>query len=75
MKAIQTKYLPPTNTLGARVKAFDGDGNQVTISHYQHELEEYEIHEKAAKMLMEKLGWDGKIAGGWLKDGMAFVFI
>ena len=64
MIAIHTKYIPPTNTKGSRIKAYTvGYGEQkgfnVTIS-YPHE-HSYEVsHFQAVKALVEKhkLDWD-----------------
>ena len=56
MQAIITKYLPPTNTLGARVKATARAGS-VTVQ-CGHDLSYKENHAFAARSLMEKLTWD-----------------
>ena len=73
-KAIQTKYLPATDTKGSRIKAFDCDKNSVTIG-YDSALNSENAHKKAALALMKKMGWSGEIKGGWLKKGMVFVFV
>lgn len=73
MKAIVTKYHGPTNTKGARISASDLDGNRSIIS-YPHELSGDAVHLLAAKALCHKMGWKGELVGGWLKDGMAWVF-
>lgn len=53
MKAIQTKYLGPTNYKGARIKAWaDGWGSK-TIS-YPHEYNTERAHYEAAKALIDK---------------------
>lgn len=54
-QAIETKYLAPTNTRGARIKAAARAGS-VTIS-YPHELNTDQAHAKAAWALVNKLGW------------------
>lgn len=75
MKAIQTKYLGPTNCRGSRIKATDNDGNKVTIP-YPYELHQGEdMHRKAARALCDKMGWKGRLVGGALKNGYAFVFL
>ena len=78
MKAIETKYLGPTNTKGSRIKATDNDGNSIIIP-YDYSLDTYEAHEKAAKRLVEKLKWNEKglfeLKGGFLKKGYAFIFV
>lgn len=73
MKAIQTKFLGPTNFKGSRVKAFDLDGNSTTLS-YDHGLNTDEMHAKAARTLRDKMGWRGSMIGGYVKNGMVFVF-
>ena len=73
MKAIQTKYMGPTNFKGSRIKASDCDGNTLTIP-YPHELSGEDVHRKAAEALRDKMGWTGELIGGALKDGYAFVF-
>jgi len=57
MQAIQTKYLPATNNLPSRIKAFCQAGS-VTIS-YPHEHDESGAHYAAAQALLVKLGWTG----------------
>jgi hypothetical protein len=73
MKAITVKYLSPTNTKGTRVKASDGDGNSVILPK-DYALDSYEMAQKAAVRLCEKMDWHGVIEGGYTKDGMVFVF-
>ncbi len=74
MKAITTKYLPATNTntKGSRIKAFDCDGNQVTIP-YPHELSGEDCYRLAAVKLSEKMEWSwGELVGGGIKNGYVF---
>jgi hypothetical protein len=73
MKAIQTTYKGPTNTRGSRIIASDCDGNKVTIP-YPYDLSGSEVHRKAADALCAKMQWKGEMIGGWLKNGMVFVF-
>ena len=73
MKAIKTKYKGPTNTRGSRIIASDEDGNRVTIS-YPYELSGEAVHHKAAVELCKKMGWEGELIGGSLKDGYVFLF-
>lgn len=73
MKAISTKYIGPTNSRGSRIKAFDSDNNQVTIS-YPYELSGEDVYRKAAEALRDKMGWTGELIGGGTKDGYVFVF-
>jgi hypothetical protein len=77
MQAIITKYFGPTNTRGSRIKAQCAAGS-VTIG-YPYELSGMDCHAKAAKALVNKLGWTdahyGGLLGGQLPNGdYAFVF-
>lgn len=77
MKAIQTKYLPPTNTKGLRIKAFDFDGNSVTISAYNlpgDDLSDSACRH-AAHAFLNKMDWPwdkSKLVSGAVKDGYIF---
>src|SRR5688572_5297382 len=73
-RAIFTKYLPPTNVRGARVKAYDHEGNSVTIS-YDQGLQRDEIYALAARRLCEKMDWLGELVGGGTPEGSVFVFL
>lgn len=73
MKAIETRYLGPTNTRGSRITATEPDGKRLTIS-YPHELSGEAVHRKAAEALRDKLGWKGELVGGATKHGYCFVF-
>lgn len=77
MQAIQTRYLNPTNSRGARIKATCAAGS-ITID-YPHELSDQAVHRKAAEALVSKLGWVdphyGGLLGGCLPNGdYCFVF-
>jgi len=74
MKAIVTKYLSPTNTKGARIRASDEDGNKVIIP-FPYELSGEAVHRKAAQALADRMNWSGKLIGGSLKNGYVFVFL
>lgn len=74
MKAIQTKYIPATDTKPSRIKATAEGGHSLTIT-YNHEGNE---HEQAAKALVAKMNWGQgcRLVGGGLPDGsMAWVFV
>lgn len=76
MIAIQTKYLPATNTKGARIKAFTDTGFNATIS-YPHELSFEQCHFEAVKALVEKNGLQWNIENmryGGTKNGYVFCF-
>lgn len=66
MQAIQTKYIPATNTKFSRIKAWCEAGS-VTIA-YPHEHDESGAHYSAAQALIVKLGWTGPHYGE-LKQG------
>jgi hypothetical protein len=74
MKAIKTKYIGPTNYLGSRCKASDGDRNSITLS-WDDSLNSDEMHEKAAYALCNKMKRKCKLAGGGFKDCMVWVMI
>jgi len=76
MKAIECKYLAPTDHRGSRIKATAGKGISVTIP-YDYSLSTYELYEAAALALIEKRGWRNgmKIKGGDTETGMVFVFV
>lgn len=61
MQTIRTRYLPPTNTLGARLKALCEAGS-VTVSYGYGETRDE--HARAALTLLAKLGWGGDWAMG-----------
>lgn len=67
MQAIQTKYLAPTNSRGARIKATCA-AKSITVS-YAYELNIAENHRLAATELKTSLGWSGTLESGSLKDG------
>ena len=76
MKAIQTKYLSPTNTRGSRIKAFDWSGNSIIIE-FDYALDALEANFKAAMAFIDKMGWNwtrDKISYGVIKSGHVFCF-
>jgi hypothetical protein len=76
MIAIQTKYLPCTNTLGSRIKAWTSSGFTATIS-YPHELSHELCHFQAVKALVAKheLNWDlVDMRFGGTENGYVFCF-
>ena len=76
MIAIQTKFLPVTNSRGSRIKAWTSTGFSVTIP-YPHE-ESYELaHFEAVKALVDKhnLDWDlSDMRWGGTESGYVFCF-
>jgi hypothetical protein len=76
MIAIQTKYLPATNTRGSRIKAWTDSGFSVTIS-CPHELSYELCHFEAVKALVAKhnLAWDlTDMRYGGTEKGYVFCF-
>jgi hypothetical protein len=68
MQAIVTRYLPPTNFRGARIKATAATGS-ITL-HWDHALNPSNNHLAAAEALSTKFGWNyGKWVTGCLADG------
>jgi hypothetical protein len=66
-QCITTKYLGPTNSRGARVKA-KAQAGSVTVS-WDDALDANENHDAAALALATKYGWRGTLVGGGLPDG------
>ena len=73
-KAIVTKYLPPTNYKGARIKATSTDGS-VTLS-YDYEVSAERNHLDAAESLALTY-WNEHLdlIGGERPDGKGFCFV
>ena len=76
-KAIKVRSYGPTNTRGAKVKAWATklyDKISVTIP-WDYCISRSENHMKAALKLTEKLEWHGKMVMGHCDDGdSVFVF-
>lgn len=69
MQAIQTVYRGPTNTRGSCIAAKCAAGS--LSMPYDHGLSLDGNHEKAAKALCKKLGWEGEgFSGGMLMGGL-----
>jgi hypothetical protein len=76
MIAIQTKYLPVTNTKGSRIKAWTSNGQSVTVP-YDHAFSHELVHFQAVKALIakHKLDWDlSDMRYGGTEDGYVFCF-
>ena len=75
MKAITVKYLGPTNHKGSRLKAYDLDGNSITIP-FDYGLSDYDLYASAATAFINKMKWEVKgFIGGGVKEGMVFVLL
>lgn len=77
MQAIVTKYIGPTDTKGARIKA-TCDAGSITVP-YPYELSGADVHANAAMALVRKLGWDAYpqswICGSVGNGNIAYVFV
>ena len=78
-KTIQVKYLSPTTSAGARLKAFVSTKGERMVMPWDYALKNDESYCLAARNLAEKLNWKGKLVGGFV-DGsksvnMVFVFV
>ena len=72
MHAIVTKFIPATNTRGARIKATSQAGSVMIAYDYSGDAS----HRRAAQALCEKMGWptDNWIDGG-TPDNSGFAFV
>lgn len=73
-QAIITRYLCPTNNLGARVKAQCEAGTK--IIHWDHADSVEENHRNAALALQNCFGWESEndlIGGSAFNGGFVFV--
>ena len=75
-QSIQTRYIRPTNTRGARIKATTSSGLSVTVS-YDHALSYADAHWPAVQELIKKyhLEWGNKFAVGASTDDRGYVFV
>ena len=73
VQAIVTKYLPPTNVKGSRIKASAAAGS-LTL-HLDHALSIADAHAKVAEVLANKLGWVGNWFMGGLPDDRGYCFV
>lgn len=66
-QAIHTKFFPPTNTKGSRIRASYAGGSRVYNWDYSYDVNEN--HAAAARALQKHLNWSGVYVGGTLPDG------
>lgn len=71
-QAIVTKFIGPSYSLGARIKA-TAEAGSVTLG-YDYALNADKNHEAAAMALANKFGWGGRWVGGAYDKGYYFVF-
>ena len=74
LQSIETHYVGPTNTRGARIIAASASGIRSSIP-YPHELSGVEGHLQAALKLCAKLSWTGTLVGAGTKRGYVFSFL
>ena len=75
MKAIETKYVPATNTKPSRIKAMTADRKISITIPYNHEGSVSDAHSEAAVALCHKLDWKGALVMGALNEtGYVFCF-
>lgn len=77
MRAIHTKYLPPSNTRGSRIKAYLSDGRSITHE-FNYDAGELRRHELAARALIAReftyVSADAPLVFGDSADGRGYVF-
>lgn len=75
-QAIITKYLSPTNTKGARVKAYATGARPTVTIPWNHDWTPGRNHYFAAELLKKRLAWSGTLESGSLSPGqVVHVFI
>lgn len=82
MIAIETKYMGPTNYRGSRIQAvtMEPTKRRLTVD-CEDALGIQENHVRAARLLIEKLGWhpadDGRRYGNWIMGASerGYVFV
>ncbi len=78
MQTIETRYLPASMHRPARMVAIASGGgprSRVVLSASDIEGATHDsAHVAAARALMVRKGWAGKMIGGHTKRGMVFVF-
>ena len=70
MQAITVKYLNPTDSKPARLKATCEGHGSITIS-FPYGLSGMNAYAEAANALCQKLMWRGPLIGGWTGRGSA----
>ena len=72
-QAITTRYIGPTNTKAARIKA-TAEAGSTTVA-WDHALNIQDNHAAAAITLAQIYGWDGELCQGGIAGGYCFVFV
>jgi len=78
-RAIQTRFVGPTNTRGSRIIADAGDRDSRVTVDYDHGLNPEQNHAYAAVLVTRKMGWDdpqyfSPLVGGALGNRYVWVF-
>lgn len=70
---IYTKFLPATDTRGARIKATTANGKHTATVPYDHELTGIDVHKPAADAVIGKVVAANRYATGyvWVASGDA----
>lgn len=75
MQSIFTKYLPATNTKGARIKA-QASGSKLSLTRpYDYEADAHGNHLLAAQALAKRLNWSGTWVEGSDRGGRGNVYV
>lgn len=72
-QAITTRYLPPTNRMGARIKATAAAGS--IILPFDPALSTEDNHAETAEALANKWGWGGNWFIGGMPDDTGYCFV
>lgn len=74
--AIETKYVGPTNTKGARIAVYYGHAARKFYP-WDHGLDIEDNHKEAARKFLESRGLHEKfdLAGGFTTTGYAFILV
>lgn len=64
MTAIETRFIGPTNTKGARVKAIATGTGDTVILPWDHAIDTLPNHQRAARALAEFKNWTVHTSGG-----------
>lgn len=67
MQAIQTSFIPCTNTKPNRIKA-ECQAGKIIIS-WDYGLNQEDNHSLVCELLIDKFKWNCKFVSGQLKDG------
>lgn len=76
MQSINTKYLAPTNTRGARIKAYASYAKELSVTiGYDYSLHTEAAHAKAAMELAQTLKWGSDWYSADSENGKGYVFV